>query len=189
MSDLTINPSAGETTAGNAAYRANLEQFMREARAKESLPMAILAGLVSSIVAAIIWALITSVTHFQIGFMAIGVGFLVGYAVKFLGRGFGTIFGIVGAFFALFGCVLGNLLTVIVSAAMTEGVPVMTILTAFLTSPGIILEIFKETFSVMDLLFYAIAVYEGYRFSIRQLSDEEFANLQRPTNAPSANNL
>lgn len=177
MSEFSINPNADETTAGNAAYMANLEQFMREAKAKESLPLAILAGLAASIVAAFLWALISYATGYQIGFMAIGVGFLVGYAVNFLGKGSGTIFGIVGAFFALFGCLLGNLLTVIISAAMTEGVPVITILLTFLTSPTVILDIFKETFSPIDLLFYAIAIYQGFKLSIRQISDEEFAGL------------
>jgi hypothetical protein len=30
----------------------------------------------------------------------------------------------------------------------------------------------------MDLLFYAIAVYEGYRFSLKRLTPEELATLQ-----------
>ena len=49
----------------------------------------------------------------------------------------------------------------------------------FLTSPGVLLEIMKETFRPMDLLFYAIAVYEGYKFSFRQISEEEMASLQK----------
>ncbi len=189
MSNLTINPNADETTAGNAAYKANLEKFMIEAKAKESLPLAILGGLVASIVAGIIWALISYATRMQIGFMAIGVGFLVGYAVNFFGKGFGNSFGVIGALFSLFGCLFGNLLAVIISAAFTEGVPVTAILLAFITSPSVVLEIFAETFSPIDLLFYGIAIYEGYKFSMRHLSDEEFASLQSPTDAPTENKL
>ncbi len=33
------------------------------------------------------------------------------------------------------------------------------------------------TFQPMDLLFYAIAVYEGYRFSFVQISEEQIAGL------------
>lgn len=31
----------------------------------------------------------------------------------------------------------------------------------------------QETFSPMDLLFYAIAIYEGYRLSFREFSDKD----------------
>jgi hypothetical protein len=33
------------------------------------------------------------------------------------------------------------------------------------------------TFSPMDLLFYGIAIYEGYKFSFRQLTDEDMARV------------
>ncbi len=44
-------------------------------------------------------------------------------------------------------------------------------------TPGIIAEIMKVTFYPMDILFYAIAVYEGYRFSFRQISEDELWGL------------
>ena len=43
----------------------------------------------------------------------------------------------------------------------------------------IALEILTETFSLFDLLFYGIAVYEGYRFSMRQLTDAELQSLTK----------
>ena len=128
--------------------------------------------------------LITYNTGYQIGFMAIGVGFLVGYAVNYFGKGMTTPFGIVGAFFALFGCILGNLLTVIIAAYNLEGVSLFQIIMTFLTSPGVALEIMKETFRPMDLLFYGIAICEGYRFSFRQISGEEIASLQKTSTSP-----
>ena len=36
-------------------------------------------------------------------------------------------------------------------------------------------ELMVATFSPMDLLFYAIAVYEGYKLSFRQVSPEDMA--------------
>jgi len=43
----------------------------------------------------------------------------------------------------------------------------------------------KETFSPIDLLFYGIAIYEGYKLAVRQVTDEEMASVQRtPTAAP-----
>jgi hypothetical protein len=38
----------------------------------------------------------------------------------------------------------------------------------------------KSSFQPMDLLFYAIAVYEGYRFSLKRISTAELAALHGP---------
>ena len=37
-----------------------------------------------------------------------------------------------------------------------------------------------ETFDFMDLLFYGIAIYEGYRFSFRNMTEEERASIIKP---------
>ena len=34
-----------------------------------------------------------------------------------------------------------------------------------------------ETFHPMDLLFYGIAIYEGYRFSFRELLEDEIESI------------
>ena len=52
-----------------------------------SLLMGLIGGTVAMLVSAIIWGVISYVTEYQIGWMAIGVGFLVGIAVKFFGKG------------------------------------------------------------------------------------------------------
>ena len=38
---------------------------------------------------------------------------------------------------------------------------------------ALILEVMVATFSPIDLLFYAVAVYEGYKLSFRQLSMQD----------------
>lgn len=161
-----------------------LEQLMNEIKSKQSLPMAILGGIISSIVAAVLWAIVTYATGYQIGFMAIGVGILVGFAVNFFGKGMTLPFGIVGAAFALFGCILGNILTTIIAASFQEGIPASEIFAAFIAKPSITIEIMKETFSPIDLLFYGIAIYEGYRFSLRQITAEELESLRKVQTPP-----
>ena len=42
-----------------------------------------------------------------------------------------------------------------------------------------IINIMIETFHVMDLLFYGIAVYEGYRFSFRRITEEELLAVSK----------
>lgn len=181
MSDYPISPESEDASGENAQFDAGkLERLMYDIKSKQSLPMAILGGLIASVVAAIIWGVVSYATGFQIGFMAIGVGFLVGYAVRFFGKGVTTPFGIVGAVLALLGCILGNLFMASIFLSRLEGSSFLVVFFAFLTSPAIVLEIFKETFSFMDLVFYAIAVYEGYRFSFYELTEAEIASVRTP---------
>src|SRR5215213_3438047 len=107
MSFQSITPE--DETPNTGVDPVKLEQLMNSIKSRQSLSMAILGGLIASLVAALLWAIITYATKFQIGFMAIGVGFLVGYAVNYFGKGVTTAFGIVGAAFSLFGCILGNI--------------------------------------------------------------------------------
>jgi hypothetical protein len=109
--------------------------------------------------------------------MAVGVGFLVGYAVRYTGQGIDRIFGITGAVFALLGCLAGNLLTGCILLADYQGIGVFDVISNLDT--GIISEIMSATFSPMDLVFYGIAVYEGYKFSTRQISEEELIKLKK----------
>lgn len=181
MSENSITP-AGETSSEETAQfdPVKLQQMMNDIKSKQSLMLAVLGGLAASIVAAIIWGIISYATGYQIGFMAIGVGFLVGYAVKYSGKGITMPFGIVGAALALLGCMLGNLFMATIILSRLEDSSVLVVFIALLTSPAIVVELFKETFSPIDLLFYAIAIYEGYRLSFYELSEGEIASMQKP---------
>ena len=130
----------------------------------ENLPMGFMAGLIAAAVGAGLWALVTIITGFQIGWMAVGVGFLVGWAVRLAGKGTHRAFGIMGALLALGGCAVGNLLTIIVVAARHFEIPLLAVFSRL--TPDVVVQLMELTFSPMDLLFYGIAIYEGYRFSI-----------------------
>jgi hypothetical protein len=134
----------------------------------ENLPMGFMAGFVAAAIGAGLWALITIVTEFQIGWMAVGVGFLVGWAVRVAGKGTHRAFGIMGALLALGGCAVGNLLAIIVVAARHFEIPLLAIFSRL--TPDVVVQLMELTFSPMDLLFYGIAIYQGYRFSIVGLS-------------------
>lgn len=129
----------------------------------QNLTLGVIGGIAAALAGAVIWAIITVATGYQIGWMAVGVGFLVGYAVRLLGKGSDALFGAAGAIIALLGCVAGNLLTVVILVSRQESIGVMTLLGRL--TPGLAVEILKETFQPMDLLFYGIAVYEAYKFS------------------------
>jgi hypothetical protein len=127
-----------------------------------SLLMGLIGGVIAMLVGAVIWGAITYFTEYQIGWMAIGVGFLVGFAIRFFGRGKTITFGISGAVLALIGCVLGNLLFYSGIIAREEGVSFLEIFFFLLLSPAAAIEVFTIAFEFMDILFYALAAYAGF---------------------------
>ncbi len=143
---------------------AGLVAYLEDVRQRQNFPMGILFGAAAAVVAALIWGAVTVSTGYQIGYLALGVGFLVGFAVRFGGRGFETRFAVAAAVLALLGCVLGNLFAICGFVAQGEGMPLLEAAGLVFSSPEVTLEIFKETFTPMDLFFYAFAAYEGFRF-------------------------
>ena len=152
-----------------------LQMFMQEIRDNQNLSMAMLGGAVAAVVGASIWAAISAATNYQIGFMAVGVGFLVGLAVRKMGRGIDVSFGVTGAVLSLLGCALGNYLTVCIAIAREYQVDFFSVLAGSDFEQVVML--MKASFSPMDILFYALAVYYGYRYSIHRVSAEELGRL------------
>ena len=139
-------------------------------RSQENLPAGLIAGLLAAVVGAIVWALISVSTGFQIGYMAIGMGFLVGYAIRKFGKGITPIFGVVGALLALVGCILGDYLSIIGFIASEAGMGYMDTLTSI--PIDIMISALGENLLSMSALFYGIALFEGYKLSFRlQIQD------------------
>ena len=80
-----------------------------------------------------------------------------------------------GGVLSLVGCAIGNLLAVTAVAAAHEGVTFFQALS--MLNPELAYQLMVAFFSPMDVVFYAIAVYEGYRLSFRQVTQEELAQM------------
>ena len=126
-----------------------------------NLLMGLMGGVIAMLVGAIVWGAITYFTEYQIGWIAIGVGFLVGIAIKFFGKGKTMIFGVSGAILALIGCLLGNLMFYSGIIAREEGVSFLNVFFFILFNPAAAMEVFTIFFDFMDLVFYALAAYAG----------------------------
>jgi hypothetical protein len=158
------NQYGGSPNPQNGSFQFSGVNIMEEMRMNQSLGKGIIAGLIASLIGAVLWAGITVLTDHQIGWMAVGVGFLVGYGVRKFGKGIDMSFGIAGAILALFGCLLGNVLAVCIIISHEYAVPFFQVLTRI--TPGDAVEFLKITFSAVDILFYGLAIYEGFKFSI-----------------------
>jgi hypothetical protein len=156
---------------------AKLAAFAAKLEDQQNLVLGVIGGTIAAVIGAAIWAAITVATKFQIGWMAIGVGFLVGIAVRTFGKGITRTFGIVGAVLSLLGCMLGNVLSSCGFLSMQESIPYFQLVVSVISKPDVILELLKITFTPMDVVFYGIAVSEGYKIAIRRISEAEIKSL------------
>ena len=148
-----------------------VEMAMQRFQSEQNFVGGILAGFAATIVGAIIWATITVATGYQIGWMAVGIGFLVGITMRAVGKGIDKQFGIAGAVISLVGCLFGNILSVSYFVAKAKGVGILDVLLTL--NPASAFDLLVATFNPIDVLFYGIAVYEGYRLPFRQITQEE----------------
>jgi hypothetical protein len=108
--------------------------------------------------------------------MAIAIGAGVGIAMRMAGKGMDQVFGISGGIIAILSCLLGNLFSIVGAVADYEGLGYME--TFNLMQSSEITSLMAETFSGIDLFFYAIAGYEGYKFAFRALTEKEVAESE-----------
>ena len=142
------------------------KDVLLEQREAQSIPKGIAAGLIAAILGGILWGVITYLTNYQIGYIAVAIGYMVGYAVRTYGKGIDAVFSYIGAGLALLGCFFGKMLTIILLLSKTGdyNIDFVTGLTMFF-NPEFISMVITRGFEFMDLLFYAIAGYEGFRFA------------------------
>ena len=149
------------------------EKAIEKYRLEQNLPLAIGVGVLVGLIGAGLWAAITVATGYQIGCMAIAIGAGVGISMRIFGKGMDQIFGISGGIIAILSCLVGNFFSIVASIANFEGLGYLETFNLIDTSQ--IIPMMSETFSGMDLFFYAIAGYEGYKFAFRVFTEKELA--------------
>ena len=160
MNDI---PQNAETSTA-----AEMEAHLTRLIGRQNLTLAVFAGICAMLVGTALWVVVTVVTNYQIGYMAVGVGLLVGFAMKYAGGGVQPHFGYIGAGLSLLGCLLGNLFTACQFLAVHEKVTFGEVVAAL--NPEFAYALMSATFSPMDLLFYGLAIWAGYKYSFTPIS-------------------
>lgn len=145
-------------------------EALNRLKMEQKLLPGILSGLLVGLIGALVWGYITVLTEYQIGYMALAIGAGVGFTIRKFGNGIDYVFGICGAIISFLSVLLGNILSIIGFVANSEGIGLFDAILRFEYSflPTLI----ADTFSPVDLLFYGIAIYEGYRFSFRIITEK-----------------
>lgn len=146
-------------------------------RKQQNLRIGIIAALFAGLIGTVLWTIVTVATAYQISFMAIAVGALVGFAMQKAGRGIEVKYAFWGAGLTAISCIFGAFCSVAGYVATAEG---LDFFTAVLNMNYAMLpELLVKTTDHWDLIFYAIAIYEGYRFSKRSFDKAEMDILNR----------
>jgi hypothetical protein len=156
---------AENSTAASPATETTARQDVAQLKAQQNFILAVPAGLAAAIVGAALWAGTVFATEMKIGLIAVAVGALVGYAIRATGKGIDAKFGVLGAVCAAFGWGLGTVLSDVSFLAKHVGRPYVDVLISMGFERSISFAI--SAFEPMDLLFLGIAIYEGYKFSLR----------------------
>ncbi|MFQ5569575.1 MAG: hypothetical protein ACE5G0_07860 [Rhodothermales bacterium] len=162
-----IQARAQAILEGRKKTDALFEQLLME----QNLPPAILGGGVACLIGAGIWAAITAWLGAQFGLMAVGIGLLVGISIRFLGKGMEPVFGYVGAAWSLLGCLLGNFFSICAMIAMQEEESFASVVRSL--DFETVMDIMVVWFTPVDLLFYGLALYAGYKLSFRRIRDRD----------------
>lgn len=122
----------------------------------------VLAGLVAAVLGAAAWALLVLLTHYEIGFVAIFLGYGVGWAVHRFGGVASTGLAVASAALAAMGILLGFVLAQIFVGAHDAGIGVMDAVDTVTSDIGWGTFI---THSVTGLgwLFLALGAYSAFR--------------------------
>jgi hypothetical protein len=154
-------PTPGSTQPDGAHQQISIAAI----KAGQNFNLAVASGLGAAIGGALLWAIITILTKMELGIVAIAVGFGVGRTIRMVGKGIDQAFGYLGAACALLGCVLGNFLSSVAFYAQARGISYFQALSDL--DFDLLQRLATTFFHPMDLLFYGIAIYEGYRFSFK----------------------
>jgi hypothetical protein len=141
---------------------------------QQNFVAAVIAGAVAMILAAAIYGIAKSLWEGIYPFYSIfaaGIGLAVGYAMQFLGRGIQARFAVVAAIYAFIGCVLGNMLAVVMRMARATAVSPLDIVMNVTRSEW--REWMFSDMHVADLMFWLIGIGAAAYFSRRPLTREE----------------
>ena len=140
------------------------------------------AGAVAALVGAILWMVFVQVTGYEVGIVAVGIGFLVGQAMAAT-AGTSTRLPPIGAILSLLGCLLGQILADAHFFGDAIGFGTWRALQEMVSDRSLGWDVFTTGFSPIDLLFWLIAGYEGYKLTARAVAQRNIARTQ-PTPEP-----
>ncbi|WP_216588953.1 hypothetical protein [Streptomyces brasiliscabiei] len=128
------------------------------APARHNLALGLVVAVVTALVTAGIYGGIVGATEYEIGYAAVGVGFLIGFAAGKVG-GANPVLPVISALLSLGAVYLGQLIGIAVFVAGELGVSAASLFTEQL---DVLTQAWSETADAMTFLFLAIGAYAAF---------------------------
>ncbi|MEV7991125.1 hypothetical protein AB0O67_04190 [Streptomyces sp. NPDC086077] len=128
------------------------------APARGNVALGVLAAVVAALVSAGVYGAVVGATEYEIGFAAIGVGFVVGFAAGKVG-GANPVLPVLSAVLSLGAVYLGQLVGAAILAADLLGVSATEMFTGHM---DLLMEAWQESADAMTFLFLAIGAFAAY---------------------------
>lgn len=143
-----------------------------------NLAAGVVAGLLAGVVGAILWGGFTDLTHFRIGYLALGIGVLVGYAIVRVGQVRTVAVGVTAAVITLVACAAGDTGSIYFQASHDSHTSVSTLLS--ISNP---FTVFREDMqhNAFGLVFFAIGAWAAFRYVT---TGRGLMRSRRPVQAP-----
>jgi hypothetical protein len=126
-----------------------------------NLAAGVVAGVLAGVVGAILWGGFTALTHFRIGYLALGIGVLVGYAIVQVGQVRTVAVGVTAAVITVVACAAGDTGSVYFQASHDLHVSVGTLLSN--SNPFTVFRVDMQH-NAFGLVFFAIAAWAAFRY-------------------------
>jgi len=88
---------------------------------EQNFAAAVIVGAVATLLAAVAYGIVVGTWPISYGFAAAGIGVVIGISMQFLGRGISMKFVAVATVYTIAGCLLGNLIRVIMEQVRGTG--------------------------------------------------------------------
>lgn len=164
-----------------------LEEIAKTIATQKDIPMAILGGFIGAALGAVLWAAVVIISNYQVGYVAIAVGFFAGQGVAIaVSRRQAFFLQIISVIWAGLGCILGNLVIMIyfiVQNVRKDGGEIEYFDSRlWLVALEILPEMFKDPF---NYLWIALAMYFSWRVSAptQSVMTHQPSPNRRPRNA------
>lgn len=147
---------------------AGMPEFARDAQLNpepgegDRVLRAVALGVLAALAGAAIWVAIGAATRHEIGFVAVGVGFLVSVSMSRV-RATWSRLPLVAAAIALVAVVVGDLVLDVVLQSQYENVGFGDAFSAVATDLTLAKDVFTAHFNPIDLLFWFLAASVAYR--------------------------
>ncbi|MFM9696023.1 hypothetical protein [Streptomyces europaeiscabiei] len=128
------------------------------APARNNLALGLVVAVVVALVTAGVYGGIVGATEYEIGYAAVGVGFLIGFAAGRIG-GANPVLPVVSALLSLGAVYLGQLIGIAMIGADDVGVSAITLFTEDFDA---VTEYWSETADAMTFLFLAIGAFTAF---------------------------